>query len=216
MGSPAAAPSTLQRHTYRELNRPRCAVYLLLLALLPDKLRHFEHSVVLSLQLRYPRLGIFYGCCNLFDLAIRFQLRISSMGHIQLRWLLLTLVNLTCISLAAGIPVGSPRVCYTSKGKLAPGWVLPCFEGTIDDGDVYGCCIAGDYCLVDQTCFNVNRKITYQKGCTSSEYDGTKCPRKCETDQTKADWVGLIYCNGTNGTPKDTWVRHMDCTQRRF
>ncbi|KAL5396614.1 hypothetical protein PMIN02_002997 [Paraphaeosphaeria minitans] len=49
------------------------------------------------------------------------------------------------------------------------------------------------------------------EGCTRREYDSSNCPRKCDTDQKKADWVGVIYCNGTNGTPKDTWVcQHPD------
>ncbi|KAL5414134.1 hypothetical protein PMIN03_003383 [Paraphaeosphaeria minitans] len=132
------------------------------------------------------------------------------MALIQHGWLLLALASLTHISLA-GVPSDLPRLCYTGETELASSALLPCFNGPVDDGGVYGCCLAGDYCLENQACYNKYRAITYQKGCTRREYDSSNCPRKCDTDQKKADWVGVIYCNGTNGTPKDTWVcQHPD------
>lgn len=131
------------------------------------------------------------------------------MSLMQLGRLLLALVSLACVSLA-DVPTDLPQLCYTGKNNLAPSSLLPCFNGAIDDGAVYGCCLAGDLCLENQACYNKYRDITYQKGCTSSEYGDSKCPRKCDTDQSKADWVGLIYCNGTNGTPSNTWVRQHD------
>ncbi|KAF2451442.1 hypothetical protein P171DRAFT_438173 [Karstenula rhodostoma CBS 690.94] len=132
------------------------------------------------------------------------------MTLIHLGWLLLALTSLTRICFAE-VPADLPRLCYTGKNELAPSYLVPCFNAPMDDGGVYGCCLAGDICLENQACHNKYKGITYQKGCTSSDYDGTKCPRKCNTDRSKADWVSLIYCNGTHGTPKDTWVcQHPD------
>lgn len=106
----------------------------------------------------------------------------------------------------AEAPVNLPRLCYTSENQLSPSYVLPCFTRPEDDGEVHSCCLAGDYCLTNQACYNVKRGIKYQKGCTDKGYNHYNCPKKCETDQTKADWVGLIHCNGSNGTPDNAWV----------
>lgn len=99
-----------------------------------------------------------------------------------------------------------PQLCYTSKDTLAPSDLMPCFDSTVDRGKVYGCCLSGDFCLSNQACYNIYHGITYQKGCTKKYYDHPDCPLKCETNQTKSDYVSLIHCNGTNGTPKNTWV----------
>ncbi|KAF1965249.1 hypothetical protein BU23DRAFT_575066 [Bimuria novae-zelandiae CBS 107.79] len=108
-----------------------------------------------------------------------------------------------------------PRVCYTAKDQLAPSFLMPCFRGVVDDLDVYGCCIVGDYCLANQACYDPEKNITYQKGCTHKDYNDISCPRKCVSDQSKSDWVGLVFCNGTNNTPKDTWVcNHPDNCKR--
>ena len=119
----------------------------------------------------------------------------------------LCLVILSLARLAIGGPSSNiPRLCYTGKDQLAPLNLMPCFSSTIDDGGVYGCCLAGDHCLSNQACYNGYKGVTYQKGCTQRHYDHDNCPDKCKTNQSKSDWVGLVFCNGTNGTPSDTWV----------
>lgn len=119
-------------------------------------------------------------------------------------FLALLLVHISVV--IAYFPPNMPQVCYTGKNKLAPSYLMPCLTDPVDDGNVYGCCVVGDYCLANQACFSPVKGMIYHKGCTKKDYDDGHCPLKCHADQTKSDWVGLIFCNGTNNTPKDTWV----------
>ncbi|KAH7395055.1 hypothetical protein DE146DRAFT_68518 [Phaeosphaeria sp. MPI-PUGE-AT-0046c] len=100
----------------------------------------------------------------------------------------------------------TPHSCYWSANKLAPDDYLPCYGSTTTAQ--YSCCQAGDKCLEGNACYDQDTGVTYQYGCTDPTFKDPHCPQKCNLDLEKSHWVGLIFCNGTNGLPNDSWVCH--------
>ncbi|KAF1955858.1 hypothetical protein CC80DRAFT_81283 [Byssothecium circinans] len=99
---------------------------------------------------------------------------------------------------------GLPQMCYIDANQLAPDFIIPCW--TSYSTPHYSCCMVGDKCLHQNACYNLSTGITYEYGCTDPSYKDDNCPSKCNLDRKKSNWAGLLFCDGTNGTPKDTWV----------
>jgi hypothetical protein len=100
----------------------------------------------------------------------------------------------------------TPHSCYFAPNALAPDDFLPCYTTTTSAH--YPCCRSGDKCLENSSCYDPDTGTTYQYGCTDSSYTSPTCPQKCSLNTTKSHWVGLVFCNGTNNLPNNTWVCH--------
>ncbi|KAF2188259.1 hypothetical protein K469DRAFT_703756 [Zopfia rhizophila CBS 207.26] len=89
---------------------------------------------------------------------------------------------------------------------LAPDYIIPCYTNW---GDPFSsCCKVGNVCLGKNACYDQTTGITYQYGCTDRMYRDPNCPQKCDLSRKDSNWVGLVYCNGTDDTPEDTWLCH--------
>jgi hypothetical protein len=100
----------------------------------------------------------------------------------------------------------TPQQCYYDANKPAADDILPCYPSTFSSH--YTCCKAGDKCLEDKACYDLDTGNTYQYGCTDSTFTDPHCPQKCELDTEKSHWIGLVYCNGTHNLPNNTWLCH--------
>jgi hypothetical protein len=117
----------------------------------------------------------------------------------------LILVWLWCNLLRIAV-ARTPHPCYYDVNKPASDDILPCYPSTFSDH--YTCCKAGDKCLEDKACYDLDTGNTYQYGCTDPTFKDAHCPRKCELDTAKSHWIGLVFCNGTNNLPNNTWLCH--------
>ncbi|KAH7089196.1 hypothetical protein FB567DRAFT_627698 [Paraphoma chrysanthemicola] len=103
----------------------------------------------------------------------------------------------------------TPHPCYYSTDSMATDDLLPCYASTFSSH--YSCCRHGDKCLEHGACYDEDTKVTYQYGCTDPSFKDIHCPQKCNLDVKKSRWVGLVFCNGTNGMPADQWIcNHPD------
>ncbi|KAI8942682.1 hypothetical protein NX059_000732 [Plenodomus lindquistii] len=100
----------------------------------------------------------------------------------------------------------SPQLCYYANDTLASEDIIPCYTSVTTDH--YACCKVGDKCLRHNSCYSLDFGVTYQYGCTDLSFRDAHCPTKCNLDTEKSHWVGLVFCNGTNNLPDDTWVCH--------
>ena len=107
-------------------------------------------------------------------------------------------------ALLSSAPAAFEPRCYYDAGKLAPDDIVPCY--TNPDAGQYACCKIGSKCLGHEACWDPLTQVTYQYGCTDHSYRNGRCPQKCSLDRELSHWSGLVYCDGKDGTPKDTWV----------
>ncbi|KAF2734988.1 hypothetical protein EJ04DRAFT_226903 [Polyplosphaeria fusca] len=113
-------------------------------------------------------------------------------------------IVLACLLLALTAIAGEQR-CYYDKDKLAGDYIIPCYGG---ESSAYACCKQGNKCLEDGACYDQDTGVTYQYGCTDSSYKDPSCPKKCGLNTESSNWVGLVYCDGADHTPDNTWVCH--------
>ncbi|KAF1919793.1 hypothetical protein BDU57DRAFT_153240 [Ampelomyces quisqualis] len=123
---------------------------------------------------------------------------------------ILVYLSVTLIYLHLALPPGvsalTPHSCYYDANALAADDFLPCYTTTTSTH--YPCCRAGDKCLENNACYDADSGVTYQFGCTDATFSSASCPRKCGLSTAKSQWVGLVFCNGANGLPRDSWVCH--------
>ncbi|KAF1846570.1 uncharacterized protein K460DRAFT_126303 [Cucurbitaria berberidis CBS 394.84] len=100
----------------------------------------------------------------------------------------------------------TPHPCYYDANKPASDDLIPCYPSTLSSH--YSCCRVGDKCLEQNACFDSDTQVTYQYGCTDASFQDPHCPQKCHLDTEESHWVGLVFCNGTRGLPKDKWLCH--------
>lgn len=98
----------------------------------------------------------------------------------------------------------TPQPCYYDIDTLASDDLLPCYGSTISQH--YSCCRAGDKCLENNACYDVDTGVTYLYGCTDPTFRDPHCSSKCNLDTRKSHWVGLVFCNGTEGLPNNQWM----------
>ncbi|ORX96900.1 hypothetical protein BCR34DRAFT_607478 [Clohesyomyces aquaticus] len=96
--------------------------------------------------------------------------------------------------------------CYFAASQLAPDYIIPCYSNWSDEN--FACCKKGNKCLDGNACYDDGTGVTYQYGCTDRDYKDKNCPHKCGLDTNKSNWVGLVYCNGSDNTPNNTWICH--------
>ncbi|KAF2873355.1 hypothetical protein BDV95DRAFT_604864 [Massariosphaeria phaeospora] len=113
----------------------------------------------------------------------------------------------TILYLTVGIFAQSDKQrCYYDSGELAPDYIIPCYTST--SSEHYSCCKVGNKCLRENACYDHETGVTYQYGCTDKNYGDKSCPQKCGLSRENSNWVGLVFCNGSKGTPNNTWVCH--------
>ncbi|KAK3903291.1 hypothetical protein C8A05DRAFT_32984 [Staphylotrichum tortipilum] len=83
----------------------------------------------------------------------------------------------------------SNGTCVFTRGIVTDKIYIPC--GNAAFGDI-SCCVAGDFCLENNACFNAKYGTTYLAGCTDPAYESPTCPDK--KAYSKIPWAGLIYC----------------------
>ncbi|KAF2655540.1 hypothetical protein K491DRAFT_758122 [Lophiostoma macrostomum CBS 122681] len=94
------------------------------------------------------------------------------------------------------VVAGGPQLCYYDKNQLAPDYIIPCYTGSASDQPTY-CCKEGSKCMEQSTCYDPPTGVSYQYGCTDPNYNDASCPKKCNLDTSKSNWVGLVLCDKT-------------------